>query len=173
MIFHPALAVLATATAGITVAAILTPLLVQLGVLVPGRYLYPALPAIAALLVAGLVVELKPAVTRAAVTLLAALSVIVLAVFLAQPMSGPQGPGHPAVASSQLRSDQGSFGPLTVTVDECAVVPTTGIWVQVTAVNSGSARLDWMPAPVVSANGAILATSDYRRSTQLPGTVAR
>jgi hypothetical protein len=171
MIFHPALAVLATATAGITVAAILTPLLVQLGVLVPGRYLYPALPAIAALLVAGLVVELKPAVTRAAVTLLAALSVVVLAVFLAQPMSGPQGPGHPVVASSQLRSDQGSFGPLTVTVDECAVVPTTGIWVQVTAVNSGSARLDWMPAPVVSANGAILATSDYRRSTQLPGTL--
>jgi hypothetical protein len=86
-------------------------------------------------------------------------------------MSGPQGPGHPDVASSQLRSDQGSFGPLTVTVEECAVVPSTGIWVHVTAVNSGSARLDWMPAPVVSANGAILATSDYRRSTQLPGTL--
>jgi hypothetical protein len=168
---RPTLAVLATATGGITVAAILTPLLVQLGVLVPGRYLYPALPAIAALLVAGLVVELKPAVTRAAVTALAALSVVVLAVFLAQPMSGPQGPGHPVSAANHLRSDHGSFGPLTVTVEECAVDPSTGTWVQVTAVNSGSGPLDWMPAPVVSANGTILATSDYRRSTQLPGTL--
>jgi hypothetical protein len=168
---RPTLAVLATGTAGITAAAILTPLLVQLAVLVPGRYLYPALPAIAALLGAGLVVELKPAVTGTAVTALAALSVVVLAVFLAQPMSGPQGPGHPVGDSSHLRSDQGAFGPLTVTVGNCSSDPSTGIWVQVTAVNSGPGPLDWMPAPVVSANGTILATSDYRRSTQLPGTM--
>jgi hypothetical protein len=165
------LAVLAAATAGITVAAVLTPLLVQLGVLVPGRYLYPALPAIAALFVAGLVVELKPVATRAAVTLLAVLSVVVLAVFLVQPMSGPEGPGRPVGDSSQLRSDQGSFGPLMVTVEGCASDPSTGIWVQVTAVNSGSGPVDWMPAPVVSARDTILATSDYRRSTQLPGTL--
>jgi len=170
-ITRPTLAMLATATAGITVAAILTPLLVQLGVLVPGRYLYPALPAIAALFVAGLVVELRPMVTRAAVASLAALSVVVLAVFLTQPMSGPQGPGIPVGGPSHVRSDQGSFGPLTVTVEECAGDPSTGIWVQVKAVNSGSGPVDWMPAPVVSANGAILATSDYRRSTQLPGTL--
>jgi hypothetical protein len=43
--------------------------------------------------------------------------------------------------------------------------------VQVTAVNAGPGLVDWMPAPVVSAKGAILATSDYRRSTQLPGTM--
>jgi hypothetical protein len=170
-ISRPTLAVLATATAGITVAAILTPLLVQLGVLVPGRYLYPALPAIAALLVAGLLVELKLAATKAAVAVLAVLSVVVLAVFLAQPMSGPQGPGHPADLSAQLRSDQGSFGPLMLTVEGCASDPSTGVWVLVTAVNSSSGPVDWMPAPVVSASGAILATSDYRRSTQLPGTL--
>jgi hypothetical protein len=123
------------------------------------------------LLVAGLVVELKPAVTGAAVALLAVLSVVVLAAFLAQPMSGPQGPGHPVDAASHLRSDQGSFGPLTVTVEECARDRSTGVWVQVTAVNSGSGPLDWMPAPVASANGTILATSDYRRSTQVPGTL--
>jgi hypothetical protein len=58
-----------------------------------------------------------------------------------------------------------------VTVEECAGDPSTGMWVQVTAVNSGSGPLDWMPAPVVSANGTILATSDYRRSAQLPGTL--
>jgi hypothetical protein len=168
---RPTLAVLATGTAGITAAAILTPLLVHLAVLVPGRYLYPALPAIAALLVAGLVVELKPAVTGTAVSALAALSVVVLAVFLAQPMSGPQGPGHPVGDSSHLRSDQGAFGPLTVTVEDCASDPSTGIWVKVTGINSGAGPLDWMPAPVVSANGTILATSDYRRSTQLPGTM--
>jgi hypothetical protein len=168
---RPTLALLGTATAGITGAAILTPLLVQLGVLVPGRYLYPALPAIAALLVAGLVVELRPAATRAAVASLAVLSMVVLAVFLAQPMSGPQGPGIPVGVASHARSDQGSLGPLTVSVEECAADPSTGIWVQVKAVNSGSGRVDWMPAPVVSANGAILATSDYRRSTQVPGTL--
>ena len=171
LISRPTLALLGTATAGITGAAILTPLLVQLGVLVPGRYLYPALPAITALFVAGLVVELRPAVTRAAVASLAVLSVVVLGVFLAQPMSGPQGPGVPVGDASHLRSDQGSLGPLTVTVEECAADPSTGIWVQVKAVNSGSGRVDWMPAPVVSASGGILATSDYRRSTQVPGTL--
>jgi hypothetical protein len=170
-ISHHTLAVLGTATAGLTVVAVLSPLLIHVAILVPGRYLYPALPAIAALLVAGLVVELKPAVTQAAVVSLAVLSVVVLAVFLAQPTSGPQGPGHPVGATSRLRSDQGSFGPLTVTVEECAGDPSTGTWVQVTAVNSGSGPLDWMPAPVVSANGAMLATADYRRSTQLPGTL--
>jgi hypothetical protein len=170
-ISKPTLAVLGTATAGITAAAVVSPLLIHVAIQVPGRYLYPALPAIAALLVAGLVVELKPAVTQAAVASLAVLSVVVLAVFLAQPLSGPQGPGHPVGAASQLRSDQGSFGPLTVTVEECAGDRSTGTWVQVTAVNSSDGPLDWMPAPVVSANGTILATSDYRRSTQLPGTV--
>jgi hypothetical protein len=168
---RPILAVLATATAGITVAAILTPLLVQLGVLVPGRYLYPALPAIAALLVAGLVVELKPAVTGASVALLAVLSVVVLAAFLAQPMSGPQGPGHPVNASVQARSDQGAFGPFAVYVLGCADDPSTGVWVKIFASNSSLGSADWMPAPIVSANGTILATSDYRRSTQLPGTL--
>ena len=170
-ISRPTLALLGTATAGITAAAILTPLLVQLGVLVPGRYLYPALPAIAALLVAGLVIELKPAVTKAAVAVLAVLSVVVLAVFLAQPMSGPQGPGHPVNASIQARSDQGSFGPFTVNVLACARDRSTGVWVQIFAANSSPGPADWMPAPIVSANGTILATSDYRRSTQLPGTL--
>jgi hypothetical protein len=170
-IARPTLAILATATAGITVAAVLIPLFVQLAVLVPGRYLYPALPAIAALLVTGLVVELKPVASQAAVALLTALSLVVLAVFLAQPMSGPQGPGHPVNDQSQVRSDQGSFGPLMVMVEACASDSSTGVWVQVKAVNAGPGSVDWMPAPVVSARGAILATSDYRRSTQLPGTL--
>ena len=165
------LAILASATAGITVAAILVPVFVQLAVLVPGRYLYPALPAISVLLVTGLVVELKPLASQAAVAVLTTLSIVALAVFLAQPLSGPQGPGHPVNDTSRLRSDQGSFGPLTLTVEQCAGDSSTGVWVQVTAVNAGPGSVDWMPAPVVSAHGAILATSDYRRSTQLPGTL--
>ena len=167
----PTLAVLATATLGITVAAVLTPLLVRLAVLVPGRYLYPALPVIAALLVAGLAVELKPAATKAAVAVLVVLSVLVLAVFLAQPLSGPQGPGQPLNASTQLRSDQGSLWLFTVTAEKCASDPSTGVWMQVTALNGGSGTADWLPAPIVSAHGATLAASDYRRSTQLPGTL--
>ena len=165
------LAILASATAGITVAAILVPVFVQLAVLVPGRYLYPALPAISVLLVTGLVVELKPLASQAAVAVLTTLSIVALAVFLAQPLSGAQGPGHPVNDPSRLRSDQGSFGPLTLTVEQCAGDSSTGVWVQVTAVNAGPGSVDWMPAPVVSAQGAILATSDYRRSTQLPGTL--
>jgi hypothetical protein len=168
---RPTLAILATATAGITVAAVLIPVFVQLAVLVPGRYLYPAMPAISALLVTGLVAELKQGASQGAVAVLTALSIVVLAVFLAQPMSGPQGPGHPVNDQSRLRSDQGSFGPLTVTVEECAGDSSTGVWVQVTAVNTGQGSVDWVPAPVVSAHGAILTTSDYRRSTQLPGTL--
>lgn len=169
-ISRPALAVLATATAGITLAAVLSPLLLQVAIEVPGRYLYPALPAIAALLVTGLVVELKPAPTRAAIAVLAALSIVVLAVFLTSPVSGPQGPGHPVNASTQARSDQGSFGPLTVSALSCAG-DSTGSWIRVTALNAGSGPIDWMPAPAVSAHGTVLATSDYRRSTQLPGTL--
>ncbi|HEV2035842.1 MAG TPA: hypothetical protein VGU71_16890 [Candidatus Dormibacteraeota bacterium] len=170
-ISRPTLAILATATAGITLAAVLTPLLEHLGILVPGRYLYPALPAISALLVTGLAVELKPAPTRGAIAVLAVLSIVVLAVFLAQPMSGPQGPGRPVNALPQARSDQGSFGPLIVSAISCARDPSTGVWVEVTALNTGSGPLDWMPAPIVSARGTVLATSDYRRSTQLPGTL--
>jgi hypothetical protein len=169
-IHRPTLAVLATATAGITVAAVLTPLLLNLAILVPGRYLYPVLPAITALLVAGLAVELKHR-AGAAVAVLAVLSVVVLAIFLAQPMSGPQGPGHPVNAATQARSGQGSFGPLTVSALTCASDPSTGVWVQVTALNAGSGPLDWVPAPIVSSRGSVLATSDYRRSTQLPGTL--
>lgn len=167
---RPTLAVLATATAGIFVAAVLTPLLLQVEILVPGRYLYPALPAIAALLVAGLAVELKPGPTRAAIAVLAALSIVVLAVFMAQPPSGPRGPGRPLNAATQTRSDQGTFGSLTVNAVSCAG-DATGSWVEVTAVNVGSSALDWVPAPIVSAHGAVLATSDYRRSTQIPGTL--
>jgi hypothetical protein len=169
-IHRPTLAVLATATAGTTVAAVLTPLLLQAAILVPGRYLYPALPAIAALLVTGLVVELKPAPARAGIAVMAVLSIVVLAIFLASPMSGPQGPGHPVNASTQARSDQGSFGPLTVSALSCAG-DSTGSWVEVTALNAGSGSIDWMPAPAVRTHGTVLATSDYRRSTQLPGTL--
>jgi hypothetical protein len=169
-IHRPPLAILATATAGIFVVAVLTPLVEQLAILVPGRYLYPALPAITALLVAGLAVELKPGPTRAAVALLGALSIVVLTVFMAQPLSGPQGPGYPRTASTQARSDQGTFGSLTVTAVSCAA-DSTGLWIQVTALNAGSGAIDWLPAPVVSARGTVITASDYRRSTQLPGTL--
>ncbi len=169
-IHRPTLAVLATATAGVFIVAVLTPLLLQVEILVPGRYLYPALPAITALLVAGLAVEVKPAATQAAVAVLAVLSMVVIAVFLAQPLSGQQGPGHPLNAATQARSDQGTFESLTVNAVSCAN-DSTGLWVQVTALNAGSSALDWVPAPIVNAHGTVLATSDYRRSTQLPGTL--
>jgi hypothetical protein len=170
-ISRPTLAILATATAGITVAAVLTPLLEQLAILVPGRYLYPALPAIACLLITGLAVELKPAPTRGAIAVLAALSIVVLAVFLAQPLSGPQGIGFPLNTPPHARSDQASFGPLVVTANSCARDPSGAVWVEVTALNTGSESLDWMPAPIVSARGTVLTTADYRRSYQLPGTL--
>jgi hypothetical protein len=123
------------------------------------------------MLVAGLVVELKAVATGAAVVALTVLSVVVLAVFLAQPMSGPQGPGHPVNASIQARSDHGAFGPFSVDVLGCASNQATGVWVDVFAANGSLGPADWMPAPIVSARGTILATSDYRRSTQLPGTL--
>ena len=170
-ISRPTLAILATATTGITVVAVLTPLVEHLGILVPGRYLYPALPAIAALLVIGLAVELKPAPTRGAIAILAVLSIVVLAVFLAQPVSGRQGPGFPLNTLPLARSDQGSFGTLIVSANSCARDRSGAVWVEVTALNTGSDPLDWMPAPIVSAHGTVLTTADYRRSYPLPGTL--
>lgn len=140
----------------------------------PGRYAYPALPAIAALTGLGIHSALPNAVARRAfITIYAVAAVVVLAaVAVGFPGDKQPGPGTPPPdARIEPVSAANSLGGMVIRIDGVALDDAAkGTWIRVTVANSGSDEAEWTVAPVVSV-GRVVAIGDYLRSTHLPGDV--
>jgi Dolichyl-phosphate-mannose-protein mannosyltransferase len=135
----------------------------------PGRLAYVGVCAVATLLVAGLWLELpSPRLRRGVVGLFATLSLAGLATVLVPPSPAPSDPGHPLIARAQPLHAVGTFDGLTADVETCVVDTSGSTWLGVSLVNSGDMPVEWSQNVEVDSSGGTVATSDYRRSTQLP-----
>lgn len=157
------------AIAGMLAVALLLPATAAFQFAGPGRYEYPALPAVAALTAMGVTALLARA---SAWRSLAGLYGVGAAAILTGGALGlaaepsPVGSGMPpsdaTLVATQASGQRGAF---SVSVDGVALDPVgRATWVHVTATNAGSQEAEWSPAPVVDG-----VTADYARSTQLPG----
>jgi hypothetical protein len=162
-----AVAVVALASAGAALASVTTPVLAAFNA--PGRFAYVALPAITALVTAGLWVELPSArLRRAVIGTFATLSVIGLALLDFSPAPTYANPGLPRIAREQPLGVRQSFGPLTVGALTCAVDVSGNSWILVRITNTGDGPVEWSQSVDVYSGSAHVATSDYRRSTLFP-----
>ena len=157
------------AIAGMLAVALLLPATAAFQFAGPGRYEYPALPAVAALTAMGVTALLARA---SAWRSLAGLYGVGAAAILTGGALGlaaepsPVGSGMPpsdaTLVATQASGQRGAF---SVGVDGVALDPVgRATWVHVTATNAGSQEAEWSPAPVVDG-----VTADYARSTHLPG----
>lgn len=168
MLSGPELVAIATA-AGMLAVALLLPATAAFQFAGPGRYEYPALPAVSALTAVGLTAVLARAfAARTLAALYGAAAVLILmagALGLgADATSGGLGepPSQAAIVRTQATADRGDF---SLAVDSVALDHAGGAtWIHVTATNSGPDEVEWDPAAVV--NGV---SADYARSTHLPG----
>ncbi len=157
------------AIVGMLAVALLLPATAAFQFAGPGRYEYPALPAVAALTAMGVTALLARAFAwRSLAGLYGVGAAAILtggALGLAAEPS-PAGSGMPpsgaTLVTTQASAQRGAF---SVSVDSVALDPVgRATWVHVTATNAGSQEAEWSPAPVVDG-----VTADYARSTQLPG----
>jgi hypothetical protein len=139
----------------------------------PGRYAYPALPAIAAVLALGVCAVLRGGARQLAVGAYATVAVVMLvasaAGLPAPPAIGARTP--PADATILTVHGSGSQDRVTITIDRVALDRRAkAIWLEVSVNNGGLDEAEWSAVPVVS-NGGVDVSGDYRMSTQLPGDV--
>ena len=161
----PAFVALA-AIAGMLAVALLLPATAAFQFAGPGRYEYPALPAIAALMAIGLTAALARAFARralAAMYAIAATGILVAGALGVAAETTPTGPDVPPAGAVPV-SSSGAFQGVAITVDRVAF--ENGTWIHVTATNSRSDEVEWNPAPIVAGVAA-----DYARSTHLPGDI--
>jgi len=153
---------------GMLAVALLLPATAAFQFAGPGRYEYPVLPAVAALLALGLSAALARALASRALAAMygiAAAGILVAGALGLAAEATPTGaqqivPPAGAVAASS----SGDFEGLAVTVDRVAF--ESGTWIHVTVTNSRSDEVEWNPAPIVAGVAA-----DYARSTHLPGDI--
>ncbi|MFI5283126.1 MAG: hypothetical protein ACHQ0J_08350 [Candidatus Dormibacterales bacterium] len=137
-----------------------------------GRYLYPALPAVAALIAIGLHTVLARPPARRLVTAFYSVSAAgIMAAYVAGiPALPSAGAGQPPVDVRIVPvAGTGSLDGVTIMVSRVALdggSKTT--WFQVRATNSSPGEIEWSVVPVASIGGQ-LAYGDYARSSQLPG----
>lgn len=159
--------------AGMSGLALLIPATNQFKFLGPGRYAYPAVPAIAALISLGLHAAIKSAGARRILTagygVLALALVAVFALPLASPTSSLRQP--PAASRSMATDESAAVGGFSIRVDAVALDPADhAIWFHVAVTNSGSGEAEWSPTPSAS-SGAASASGDYSKSTSMPGDI--
>jgi len=140
----------------------------------PGRYAYPALPAIAALTGLGIHSAIPNPVARRAFTAFYGLAAVVVLAAVAAGLPNDKQPGSgapPADARIEAVSATNNLGGTVIRIDGVALDDAAkGTWIRVTVANSGSDEAEWTVAPVVSV-GDLVAVGDYLRSTHLPGDV--
>lgn len=170
------LLVLATAVAGMTALAVVMPVFSQVGGLTPGRYLYPAAPAVGVLLAAGTWSLLPIPPARAALVIsMAGVSAASLSAFAhgyagdrevrAEHYTPPPSAGVPVSA-------HGTFGDVRVRVDRFVDDSANGdVWIHVVVDNTTSQSIEWWPRPDIQLDGGQLTRTDYGRSQTLPETV--
>jgi 4-amino-4-deoxy-L-arabinose transferase-like glycosyltransferase len=168
------LAVATVAVLGMIAVSLLLPVTAHYEFVGPGRYVYPALPAVAALCAIGIHTVLRSAFAqRAAVGAYSALAVIVLGAGALglpappQPGTGTPPPGARVVSVAASGDLQG----MSIRVDRVAFDTSAGAtWLEVTVSNSGPDEAEWTVPPVVSCCG-VFAKGNFLRSTHLPGDI--
>lgn len=161
------------AVAGMSGLALLLPATNQFKFLGPGRYAYPAVPAIAALIGVGVHWAIKSAAASRILTagygFLAALLIVVFALPAASPASGSR---QPPAASRSMATDQSvTVGGFSITVDAVALDQADrATWFHVAVTNSTAGEVEWTPTPTAS-SGAASASGDYSKSTPMPGDI--
>jgi len=151
---------------GLLAVALLLPATAAFQFAGPGRYEYPALPVIAALLALGLTGTLARAFARRALAgmyAIAATGILVAGALGLGAEATPTGPDTPPIGAVAA-SASGSLQGVEITVDDVAF--DYGTWIHITVVNSRSDEVEWNPAPTVAGVAA-----DYARSTHLPGDI--
>jgi 4-amino-4-deoxy-L-arabinose transferase-like glycosyltransferase len=160
------------AVLGMVAVALLLPVLAYFEFVAPGRYAYPALPALAPLIAIGVCAVLTRAIARRVAV--AAYMVVALGILIASAagLPHPPTPGTgipPANATVERVAATGNFGGVAISVDRVAFDPAAGAtWFEVTATNSGPDEAEWTVPPVAT-DRDISAVGDYFRSTRLPG----
>jgi hypothetical protein len=166
------LGVAAVAVAGMISVSLVLPVTARFEFVGPGRYVYPALPAAAALCAVGVwTVVQSTAARRAVAAAYAGLAVLIVGLAAAGlPAQQQPGSGSPPTDARTISvSAAGEMGGMTITVDRVAFDSADrATWFEVTATNSGSDEVEWTVPPFVSGAGAG-ATGEYLKSTHLPG----
>ncbi len=165
-------AVAAVAVAGMIGVSLVLPVTARFEFVGPGRYVYPALPAAAALCALGIWTVLqRPVGRRIAGAAYVGIGVLVIGLAAAGLPAQPQaGAGAPPTGARTISvSATGQVRQMTITVDRVAFDPSAGAtWFEVTATNAGSNEVEWTVPPAVSAGDAS-ANGEYLKSTHLPG----
>ncbi len=141
-------AVVTAIAVGTGVWAFTAMLLSHIGGLLPGRYVYPAVVAIAVVLVQGVAAALAGRARYAAIAGLAVYLAIAIA-DLGGYAAGFTAAGHPApVAAPAGRpvASTSSVGQVTMSVDRVAAVPAERrLFVHVSVSNRGDSSVEWSP----------------------------
>jgi hypothetical protein len=161
----------AAAAGGMLAVAFLLPAAAAFQFAGPGRYEYPALPAIAALIALGLTSALRrPVASRAlgGMYAVAAIAILVGSAAGAGANASLSGSGSPPTSANVLAANaSGQLGGIGIHVDRVAM-DYDATWIHITAVNLGADEAEWSPAAIVSSGGSSV-SADYSRSTHLPG----
>jgi hypothetical protein len=173
------LAVLVIAAAGAGAFTVALPALANDPYLAPGRYAYVALPAIAALIAAGLGAELRGRAATAAAGAVAIAGLALLGAFVAG-IPAPQQPGdrRPPTSAQLSRTPldgrlEDGFAGVDLVVEGLAADPAGGaLWVRVKVTDEGGKAAEWTPVPIVSRDHRVLGMADYLQSTPLPQHLA-
>jgi hypothetical protein len=166
------LAVAIAAVIGMVAISLLLPILADFQFVAPGRYAYPALPAIAAVFAIGVCVVLtnKPARRAAMAIYVAVAALMVTASAAGFPQAPAAGSGvPPASAAIEAAAASATFEGVAIHVQNVAFDSKGGaLWLEVTVTNSGPDEAEWTVPPFVS-YGDASATGEYLKSTHLPG----
>lgn len=162
------------AVLGMVAVSLLLPVTASYEFVGPGRYVYPALPALATTCAIGMCAVLANAVARRSVAAVyAALAVIILAGGAAGLPAPPErGSGAPA-SDARIVSvgASGTMQGMSIRVDKVAFdAGARATWLEVTVSNSGPEEAEWTVPPIVF-RGDVFANGDYLRSTHLPGDI--
>jgi hypothetical protein len=170
------LAVAVAAVGGMIALALAFPAAFRFEVVGAGRYVYPAVPAAAALCAIGISMVFASATARRAVAVVygvAAAGILGASAAgvqtMPEPVSGPGAP--PAVARLVNVTASGQLHGVMITVDRVAFDSRArATWFEVTVTNSGPDEADWPVMPVASVGDAVV-PDDYLRSTHLPADI--
>ena len=169
-------AVFAAGFAAQVLWALSIPTLGGLGGMTPGRYVYPVLVAVVALLVLGLV-----SVVRGNQLVVAAAAVFVAGSLMNfagyfNGLSGIRHVGHvgpPAAVATRNAYAEGTYGFVTVDVDRLVVDRRLdSAWAHIHVRNGSVLPADWTPVPDVRVDNRRWGRGDYASSTPFPETLA-
>ena len=173
---YTALMFLLLALGGAVALAVALPLISGDDYLTPGRYTWPAV--VAGLVLFTVLIDLAlpwRTVKRGIAGLLVISGCATMLAYIGGLwLPGPPGPRRPPPGAREvLLAERGSFAGLEIAADRLDLT-SDAAWMHVELTNTAEGPIDWEPAARVRSVGdatTVLATGDYRRSTQLPRTI--